>query len=135
MPDKRDGNEKYLSIKTRNLCVSVHAHACVCTCVHVCVCSSNISADQAQTDLRFSTWLLRGLRVCNIGFVWTTKMLLINVCIHDLRIPLALPTIAMCDQSQSLQSPSRGHIPAAARAGPGLCRQFGPVLWIYTGVN
>ena len=36
-------------------------------CLSVCVCS-NISADQDQTDLRFSTWLLRGLRVCNIGF-------------------------------------------------------------------
>ena len=35
-----------------------------------------------------------GLRVCNLGFVWTTKILLINYLIHALRIPLALSTIA-----------------------------------------
>ena len=44
----------------------------------VCVCSSNISGNYDQTDLRFTTWLLHGLRVCNIGFVWTAMILLIN---------------------------------------------------------
>ena len=29
-------------------------------CPSLCVCASNIAADQNQTDLRFSTWLLRG---------------------------------------------------------------------------
>ena len=47
-------------------------------CLCVCVCSSNISADQDQTDLRVSTWLLRGSRVCDVGFVWTTTIPLIN---------------------------------------------------------
>ena len=40
--------------------------------VCVCMCGSNISADQDQTDLKFSTWLLLGSRVCNIAFVSTT---------------------------------------------------------------
>ena len=71
-----------LSIKARNLCL------CVCVCV------SNISADQDQTDLRFSTWLLCSLRVCNVRFVWTTIIPLINYFINDLPIPLALSTIA-----------------------------------------
>uniref|UniRef100_A0A671Y7T8 NTR domain-containing protein n=1 Tax=Sparus aurata TaxID=8175 RepID=A0A671Y7T8_SPAAU len=75
-----------LSIKARNLCLSVG----------LCVCASNISADQDQTDLRFSAWLLRGLRVCNVGFLWTTMIPLIKYFINDLRILLALSTIATC---------------------------------------
>ena len=63
-------------------------------CVCLCVCASNISADQDQTDLRFSTWLLRGLRVCNVGYVWTTMIPLINYFMNDLRIPLVFSTIA-----------------------------------------
>ena len=43
-------------------------------CVCLCVWSSNISADQA--DLRVSTWLLLGSRVCDVGFVWTTAAVL-----------------------------------------------------------
>ena len=46
--------------------------------VCVCVCASNISADQDYTDLRFSTWLLCGWKVCNLRFVLTTKIPLIN---------------------------------------------------------
>ena len=72
----------YLSIKARNLSV------CVC----VCICASNISADQNQTDLRLSTWLLRGSRVCNVGFVWTAMIPLINYFINALQIPRALST-------------------------------------------
>ena len=55
------------------------------------MCASNISADQDQTDLRFSAWLLRGLRVCNVGFVWTTKIPLINDFINALRIAACTP--------------------------------------------
>ena len=57
------------------------------------MCAWNISADQDQTDLRFSTWLLRGWRVCNIGFVWTTNIPLINYLINYLGIPPALSTL------------------------------------------
>ena len=62
----------------------------------VCLCefASNISADQDQTDLRVSAWLLRGSRVCDVAFVWTTMILLLNYFINALRIPLALSTIA-----------------------------------------
>ena len=63
----------------------------VCLCVYVW---SSISAHQDQSDLRFSTWLLRGSRVCNITFVWTTMTLLINYFINALPIPLALLTVA-----------------------------------------
>ena len=51
------------------------------------MCSSNISADQDHTDLRVSTWLLLGSRVCEIGFVWTAMTLLINYYINALQIP------------------------------------------------
>ena len=47
-----------------------------------------------QTDLSISTWLLHGSRVCNIAFVWTTMILLINYFRNALPIPLALYTIA-----------------------------------------
>ena len=65
-------------------------------CLSVCVstCGSNISAHQDQTDLRFSPWLLRGSRVCNVAFVWTTMIPLINYVINALPIPPALLTIA-----------------------------------------
>ena len=63
-------------------------------CVCLCVCASNISADQDQTDLRVSTWLLLGSRMCNVGLVWTTKILLINYFINALPILLALSTVA-----------------------------------------
>ena len=58
-----------------------------------CVCASNISADQDQTDLRFSIWLLLGLRLCNVRFVWTTVILLINCFLNALPLLLALSTI------------------------------------------
>ena len=58
------------------------------------MCASNISADQDQTDVRVLTVLQRCLRVCNVGFVWTTMISLINYFINALRIPLALSTIA-----------------------------------------
>ena len=58
------------------------------------MCASNISADQDQTDLRVSTWLLRGSRVCNIAVVWTSMIPLINYLINSLQILLALSTIA-----------------------------------------
>ena len=73
-----------LSIKARNLCLSVCA----------CVWATNISADQNQTDLRLSTWLLRGSRVCNVAFVWTAMILLIIYFRNALQILLALLTIA-----------------------------------------
>ena len=58
------------------------------------MCASNISADQDQTDLRVSTWLPSGSRVCNVGLVWTTNILLINYFIIALPIPVALSSIA-----------------------------------------
>ena len=64
-------------MKAGNLCLSV----CVC------VCSSNISADQDQTDLRLSTWLLRGSRVCDFAFFWTAMIPFINYFINALHIP------------------------------------------------
>ena len=92
-------------------------------CVSVCV--SNISADQDQTDLRFSTWLLRGLRVCNIAFVWTTMIPLINNFRNALWIPLALSTIATCTPEPiTAELIPRTFIPAAAQAGPGFWRWF-----------
>ena len=72
---------KHISIKARNLCLCVR------------MCASNISANQDQTDLRL--WLLRGSRVCNVAFVWTTMIPLINYEGRNAsRIPLALLTIA-----------------------------------------
>ena len=71
-----------------NLCLS----ACLSVCLSVC--ASNISADLDQTDLRFSTWLLHGLRACNVRFVWTTMIVLINYFINASQIPLALSTTA-----------------------------------------
>ena len=57
----------------------------------------NISAHQNQTDLRFSTWLLLGSRVCNVTFVWTTMIPLINYFINAVPFPIALLTVAtMC---------------------------------------
>ena len=65
----------YTHIKARNLCV------CVC----VCVCVPQIS----QTEMRFSTWLLCGLRVCSIGFVWTTSIYCVNtVCQNEKEITI-----------------------------------------------
>ena len=61
----------------------------------LCMCASNISADQDQTDLRFSTWLPCGSRLCNVRFVWTTKIPLINYFRNALPIPLAMSTIAI----------------------------------------
>ena len=121
--------------------------------VILCMCASNISADQDQTDLRVSTWLLRGSRVCNVTFVWITMMPLINYFINALRIPLALSTIAtivtcapepitahnshVCARANhcrahfhDIPQETSGFIPAASRAGPGFFRLFGPVLCI-----
>ena len=65
----------------------------MCVCVCMCVmCASNVSADQDQTGLRVSIWLLRGSGVCN---VWTTMIPLINYFINALQILLALSTIAI----------------------------------------
>ena len=75
-------NHQNLSIKAWNLCLSV--------CVRVY--SANISADQDQSDLRVSTWLLRGSRVCDFAFVWTAMMPLINYFINALPIPQAFTT-------------------------------------------
>ena len=65
------------------------------------MCASDISADQDQTDLRVSIWLLRGSRVCNVAFVWTTMIPLINYFRNALRILLAL---SRAHQSQSLHT-------------------------------
>ena len=116
----------------------------VCLCICLCVCASNISADQDQTDLRFSTWLLHGLRLCNFGVVWITMIPLINDFINDLPILLALSTIAtivMCAPKPitahhshvrtrpiTAEPETSGFIPAAAQAGLGLCQHFGTVL-------
>ena len=56
------------------------------------MCASKISADQDQTDLRVSTWLLCGSRVCHVGFVWTTMIPLINYFINALPTPITLST-------------------------------------------
>ena len=118
------------------LCVCV----CVCMCMCVCVCSSNISADQDQADLRVSTWLLFGSRVCNVRFVWTTMISLINYFTNALQILQALstrattvtcapePITAELTSTTYLKKKSR-FIPAAVRAGPRFCRRFGPVLF------
>ena len=74
----------YFSIKARNLCLSV--------CLSVC--SSNISVDQDQTDLRLTTLLLRGLRMCDVAFFWTAMVPLINYFINALPMLLALSTVA-----------------------------------------
>ena len=46
----------HLSIKARNLCLSV----CVWLSVCLCMCASNISADQDQTDLRVGCCVVQG---------------------------------------------------------------------------
>ena len=79
-----------LSIKARNLCLSVCLSVCLCVCV--CICASNISADQDQTDLRVSTWLLRGSRVCNVIYVWTAMLPWINYFRNASGIQQALST-------------------------------------------
>ena len=58
----------------------------------VCVWSSNVSADQDQTYPSVSTWLLLGSRVCAVGFVWTTMILLIIYFINASPNPQALST-------------------------------------------
>ena len=109
-------------MKARNLCL--------------CVCSSNISADQDQTDLRVSTWLLFGSRVCNIPFVWTAMIPLIIYFINALQIPLALLTVATTATcapepitAELKPTTTSRFIPAAARAGLGFCWRFDPVLF------
>ena len=72
----------HISCKARNLNVCL------------CMCCSNISADQDQTELRVSTWLLHGSRVCKVAFVWTTMIPLIIYFINALPISLALLTVA-----------------------------------------
>ena len=67
----------HLSIKARNLCVCV----CVCVCV-----------PQISLRIRLTWWLLLGSRVCQVGFIWTTIILLINYFINVLQIPRALST-------------------------------------------
>ena len=93
------------NVYCRHLCPFVQIILCYITslykskeslsvCLSVClpVCSSNISADQDQTDLRVSTWLLHGSRVCQVGFVWTAMIPLINYFINALQILRALST-------------------------------------------
>ena len=94
----------------------------------MCVCSSNISADQDQTGLRVSTWLLRGSRVCTVAFVWTAMIALLIYFVNALRIPLALLTVATtvtCPPepitAELKPTTTSGFIPAAARAGLGYC--------------
>ena len=69
---------------------TVVASLCLCVCMY----ASNISVDQDQIDLRVSTWLLLGSRVCNVAFVWTAMIPLIIYLRNALQIPLALLTIA-----------------------------------------
>ena len=52
---------------------------------------SNISVDQDQTDLRFTTWLLRVSMVCDFTFVWTAMILLINYFINALHFASIVP--------------------------------------------
>ena len=88
--------------------ISVCLCVCVCVCVCVCICASNISADQGQTDLRLTTWLLRGSRVCDFAFVWTAMTTVINYFINALQIRehcLPEPPQSRVHQSQSMQSP------------------------------
>ena len=76
----------------------------------MCVCLSNISADQDQTELRPTTWLLRVSRVCDFAFVWTAMTPLINYFINALQICEHCPPEppqSRAHQSQSLQSPPR----------------------------
>ena len=129
----------YLSIKARNLCLSV----CLSVCVCVYMCSSNSFADKVQGCV---TPDLFGLQP------------LINYFINARQIPQALSTIVhhspphttvMCApepitahhshvrtranhyraQAHDIPEETSGFIPAAARAGPGFCRRFVPVLF------
>ena len=86
----------YKSKESLSVCLPVCLSACLSVCLSVCMCvyASNISVDQDQTDLRVSTWLLRGSRVCNVAFVWTAMILLIIYFRNALQIPLALLTVA-----------------------------------------
>ena len=43
--------------------------------VCLCVSASNISADQDQTNLKISAWLLLGSVACNVAVVWTAMVL------------------------------------------------------------
>ena len=77
---------------------------CVCVCVYVCVFASNISVDQDQTDLRVSTWLLRGSMVCKVfGLLINNFINALQICEH--RPPE--PPQSRAHQSQSMQSPPR----------------------------
>ena len=115
------------------------------------MCSSNISADQDQTDLRVSTWQLLGSRVCKVAFVWTAMIPLIIYFINAVPILLALLTVATtatytpepitshrshvrtrANHCRAQTQDNSGFIPTAARAGPGFCRRFGPVVCIST---
>ena len=123
----------HISCKARNLNVCL------------CMCCSNISADQDQTELRVSTWLLHGSRVCKVAFVWTTMIPLIIYFINALPISLALLTVATtvtCAPepitAELKPTTTSRFIPAAARAGPGFCGGLVPfcsmhlnsLLWI-----
>ena len=70
------------------------------------VCSSHISADQDQTDLRLTTWLLHGSVVCNVAFVWTAMILLINYFINALQIREHCPPAPPQSPKQITEEPT-----------------------------
>ena len=63
--------------------------SCLCVCVYVSV--PQISEDEDLTDLRVSTWLLRGSRMCNVAFVWTAMIPWINYFINALQFSKHCP--------------------------------------------
>ena len=75
----------YLSVKARNLCLSVF----VCMCVFL----KYLYGSGSDWLMWVSTWLLLGSRVCNVTFVWTTMTPWINNFRNALQIPLTLLTI------------------------------------------
>ena len=107
--------------------------ACVC----VCVCVPQISLN--QTDLRVSTWLMCGSRVCEVAFVWTTMIPLLNYFINALQIPLALLTIAtivMCtpetitaEPTSTTHQENKWIYTCSAAGWTGICRGFSPILF------
>ena len=81
-------NHRHLSVKAWTLCLSV----CLCVCVCVCICCPQISLWIRIRLTWVSTWLLLGLRMCDVGFVWTAMILLMNYFINALQILWALST-------------------------------------------
>ena len=101
----------------------------------MCLFLKDLCGSGSETDLRVSTWLLLGSRVCNVVFVWTAMIRLINYFINALPVPLTLltgATTVTCAPepiTAELQPTTASRfIHAAAQAGPGFCQWFSPAL-------